>query len=297
MNRNYYKIIFFCLSFFLTPTLFAQNFTNSWINYSQKYYKIKVWRDSIYRITPQALTNAGIDLSTIHPKNFQVFARGREIPIYVYGENDNDGIFNNNDFIEFYGERNTGWADSLVYDLPENILNTNVSLFNDTLIYYFTYNNSLSNRRVETFYQSDFTNYPTRNYVIAQVNRILRGFYSLGKMNAINGYSPEINIGEGYALTGCSPTALCKPRFDPNNLEVSGPPTKVKLKLVSESEDINVFGDNRVNGYLNDPSGTLLFDETWDGISNKFINFDIPNNLLTFPTFIDLNILSSPGNN
>ena len=297
MNRNYCKIILFCFSCFLTQTLFAQNFTNSWINYSQKYYKIKVWRDSIYRITPQALTNAGIDLSTVHPKNFQIFAKGREVPIYVYGENDNDGIFNNNDFIEFYGERNTGWADSLVYDLPENILNTNVSLFNDTMTYYFTYNNLFSNRRVETFYQSDFTNYPTRNYVIAQVNRILRGFYSLGKMNAINGYSPEINIGEGYALIGCSPTVLCKPRFDPNNLEVSGPPTKVKLKLVSESEDINVFGDNRVNAYLNDPSGTLLFDETWDGISNKFINFDIPNNLLTFPTYIDLNILSSPGNN
>ena len=124
MNRNYFKIILFCFSCFLTQTLFAQNFTNSWINYSQKYYKIKVWRDSIYRITPQALTNAGIDLSTVHPKNFQIFAKGREVPIYVYGENDNDGIFNNNDFIEFYGERNTGWADSLVYDVPENILNT-----------------------------------------------------------------------------------------------------------------------------------------------------------------------------
>ncbi|MCC7232384.1 MAG: hypothetical protein IT242_05530, partial [Bacteroidia bacterium] len=47
---------------------FSQAFENSWINYNQQYFKIKVWSDGIYRINQQTLLFAGIPLSSIDPR-------------------------------------------------------------------------------------------------------------------------------------------------------------------------------------------------------------------------------------
>ena len=51
------------------------------------------------RIDYQTLINSGIPISSINPRNLQLFARGKEVPIYIEGEN--DGVFHPTDFIEF----------------------------------------------------------------------------------------------------------------------------------------------------------------------------------------------------
>ncbi|MFI5204881.1 MAG: hypothetical protein ACHQF2_10330, partial [Flavobacteriales bacterium] len=88
-------------------------FGNEWINFTQNYYSFKIISNGVYRIDSLALSNAGINLTGLDPRNFQVFGRQREIPVYVSGEQ--DGVFNATDFIELYAFKNDGWLDTLLY--------------------------------------------------------------------------------------------------------------------------------------------------------------------------------------
>ena len=83
---------------------FSQRYGNEWINYSQQYFKIKVWQNGIYRINRTQLVFSGVPLSTIDPRKLQLFHNGQQEHIFIAGEN--DGSFDNNDFLEFYGEKN-----------------------------------------------------------------------------------------------------------------------------------------------------------------------------------------------
>ena len=65
-------------------------------------YKILVDKTGIYRLTSEDLRrNWGINLSGIDPRRLHLRTNGREVPIYVYGEE--DGRFDRADFIEFLG--------------------------------------------------------------------------------------------------------------------------------------------------------------------------------------------------
>ena len=66
-------------------------------------YKILVEEDGINEITKTALENAGLNLSRVDPRKIRVFHKGQEIAILIKGEA--DGVFNDDDFIEFYGAK------------------------------------------------------------------------------------------------------------------------------------------------------------------------------------------------
>jgi hypothetical protein len=65
------------------------------------WYKILIEHDGIYRLTQNDLEQAGINTSFVDPRKIGIFNKGVEIPIYVKGQV--DGIFDESDFIEFYG--------------------------------------------------------------------------------------------------------------------------------------------------------------------------------------------------
>ena len=77
--------------------LTAQPYGNEWIEYSQKYYKIKITENDVYRLYDSTLTNSGISLNGIDPRNIQIFNNGVEQFIHIEGES--DGVFDNTDFI------------------------------------------------------------------------------------------------------------------------------------------------------------------------------------------------------
>ncbi|MBK9670720.1 MAG: hypothetical protein IPO70_00325 [Bacteroidetes bacterium] len=131
------KIYLFCsLCILFVLPVSAQVIGNEWINYNQFYYKFPITQTGIYRITPATLANSGVNFANVDPRNFQVFGRGQELPIFVKGENDLDGVFNGSDFIEFYAQRNDGWLDTLIYDSPSHHTNPYYSLFTDTAFYF-----------------------------------------------------------------------------------------------------------------------------------------------------------------
>jgi hypothetical protein len=68
--------------------------------------RVCVEEDGLYRLTPAQLRNAGLDPTGIDPRTIKITHRDREIPIYVHGEE--DGVFDVEDYIEFYGMAMTG---------------------------------------------------------------------------------------------------------------------------------------------------------------------------------------------
>ncbi|HEY1039994.1 MAG TPA: hypothetical protein VGF30_11345, partial [Bacteroidia bacterium] len=99
------RILFLILNLFLVNLFQAQTFYNEWINYSQSYYKIPIAKEGVYKIDSLKLAKAGIPIGTIDPNNIQLFHKGQELYIHITGAT--DGVFNSNDYILFYADKNT----------------------------------------------------------------------------------------------------------------------------------------------------------------------------------------------
>lgn len=173
-----------------TDTLYG----NEWLNYTQSYYKIPIAQNGIYRLTAAQLQAAGIPINTLNANQFQLFCRGREVPIFVHTEG---GAVDNN-FIEFYGEKNKTQLDTFLYkNGSQDILNLEISAFTDTAIYYLTWQNAPSSQRYSV-QANTLLNLPEKetaflhtlryNYNQALILPQLGGGVSL----------PEFEHGEGY---------------------------------------------------------------------------------------------------
>ncbi len=156
-------LLVFCL--FIKP-VFSQLYENSWINYNQDYFKIKIVRDGIYRISTQALNFAGLTTTGIDPRKLQLYHNGVEQFIYVEGEN--DGILDASDFIEFYGQKNDGSLDAKLYADPNWQPTPQYSLFNDTSVYFLTYSSLNNGKRVTLTNSSNFNSYNPASYFIKE---------------------------------------------------------------------------------------------------------------------------------
>ena len=82
-------------------------------------YKISVIESGMYSITASELAAAGADIAAIMPRTLKLINRGRQIPIFVRGEDDN--IFDPTDEIVFYGERHHGENSYIDPSTDENI--------------------------------------------------------------------------------------------------------------------------------------------------------------------------------
>ena len=90
---------------------------------SGKWYKMSLPSTGMYKITYSELAEMGLPVASINPKNIRIYHNGGgvlpmlnsaerhqdlvEIPIYIYGEN--DGAFNENDYIIFYARGPLTW--------------------------------------------------------------------------------------------------------------------------------------------------------------------------------------------
>jgi hypothetical protein len=68
--------------------------------------KIAVEEDGLYRLTHAQLQDAGLNPTEVDPRMIKIAHRDREVPIYVHGEE--DGVFDVEDYVEFYGVAMTG---------------------------------------------------------------------------------------------------------------------------------------------------------------------------------------------
>jgi hypothetical protein len=102
---------------------FTQNGTE-WIVPNQSYYKLKTFQTGVYAVPFQQLQAAGVN--TFNSANLQLWYRGKEQAVYL-----------NNDSLFFYGKRNDGALDSLLY-LNNYQAHQYYNLLSDTSAYFVT---------------------------------------------------------------------------------------------------------------------------------------------------------------
>ena len=104
---------------------------------SGSWYKIGLPETGIYKLTASDLTDLGIDVSKVDPRQIRIYHNGGgvlpemnavsrpddlvEVPIYVSGES--DGHFDNTDYILFYGRGPVCWkleSDRVAYTHEQN---------------------------------------------------------------------------------------------------------------------------------------------------------------------------------
>ena len=274
MQKRIYILFFLLISI---TVLKAQNTYSNWINHNQTYVKFKVAEDGVYRIKRNTLTAINNAFITVNPKNIQVFARGKEVPIYVHGENDLS--FDSGDYIELYCEKNDAFLDSLMYENPSELNNPYYSQVNDTISYFITWENSpTTKKRFVTYPSDDYASYTTLNSV---------------KEKALFSYNNRFYWGQRVSNYSSG-----KGWFDADDF-VYGQPTKKILNISNRiaSSDVEVVfsvcgvPNSDVSSFLNHHlkikyNTTEMYDATYvgyEGVSDIFriLSSDISNNNLS----------------
>lgn len=123
---------------------------------SGNWYRLTVSEEGMYRLDAQYFASAGINLQGVNPQTIKIYGNGgRELAenvnvsrpndlvenaIYVEGEN--DGQFNANDYVLFYGKGARGWE----YNRTTKILNHYINHYSEVNYYWLTFGGSLGRR-------------------------------------------------------------------------------------------------------------------------------------------------------
>lgn len=265
--------LFFLILLGVSLKSLGQSLGNEWINYSQKYFRIDVWQDNVYRIdyntVSQALSQAGLSVADINPKRFQIFGRGVEMAIYIQGDADNS--FDPGDYIEFYGQMNDGWFDTRLYSDSLNQPNPYYSLFTDTASYYLTFNNLTNNKRMTVENGTNFSTYTEVPYFLKTSEINYNSNYYLGILDGNGVAQSEYSEGEGWTSSrfdkGFS-SAIPLPTTNAYNL---GPNTNI---------EVCTQGRSGLNHLLRITFPGQTIDSAYTGYTNIRTRAQVPTSLL-----------------
>ncbi|WP_242920476.1 C25 family cysteine peptidase [Pontibacter liquoris] len=213
---------------------------NEWINYAQTYYKIKVVNTGLHRLSYGYLDSLG--LASVNPTQLQLFRRGKEVAIYVAGET--DGKLDQQDFVEFYGERNDGALDRELYQNPAHQVHQLFSLYTDTAAYFLTINPAGGKRMREVNPSASGLSpepYHLQKAVYANADR-----FNFGKLYDLDNrktYMPWMDQGEGYM----SNYSISPRTYDISGIvdvEQTGPKPRVEYGTVGAYQEQHTFDVN-----------------------------------------------------
>lgn len=242
---------------------------------SGKWYKIGVTKNGVYKLDKSFFTKLGLDVSTIDPRNLKIFGNGGKLmseknsdfkfddltenAISVVGEN--DGIFNNTDYVLFYGQSTDSWLRNPINGIPYH---RQIHSFSDTSYYYINADinttgkrilqqNSLSNTANKTTNSQDY-------YDIHEVNTFNaiksgREFYG-EKFDNTTSYNFSFLIPDGIIgdsvyvksrlLSRCDVPSNYLVSFASKSFNISCAPTNL-LYYIS---DLGFPGQNQTGGIL-----------------------------------------------
>lgn len=137
--RNFFILLFMLISLSLT----AQQYNNEWINFSQTYYKFKVWKAGIYRIPQSVLAAAGLGNAPV--QNLELWRNGAKVALYTSVPS---GPLPGDGYLEFWGELNDGKPDKALYLDPAFQHTDKTSLLSDTSVYFLSVSTNANNFQV-----------------------------------------------------------------------------------------------------------------------------------------------------
>src|SRR4030095_2061871 len=186
----------------------SQNY--NWITPNKTYLKLYVADDGIYRITRNEFTQAGINTSNIDPRTVKIYYKGQEIPVYFFGEQ--DGVFDPNDYIDFYGMRNYGgitntYLASYGPTVIDYTTDEYYNLYSDTSVYWIGWDGN-NGTRFEIATNSVQNEYPSR-FSLEKIHFEKDSVYSLGQTFNPNTdyryFNNEKISGEGWYWKNLTP--------------------------------------------------------------------------------------------
>ncbi len=149
-------LIMACLSYWSDNGLIETSFSQSSVLATGKWYKLEVDKHGVYRIDHSLVKKMGFNPSSIDPRNIRIYSQGagmlpqlnseprisdlQELAIQVIGEE--DGVFNSQDYILFYGEG----PDRFFYDLSRDVFQYEKNLYEKSNKYFFTIGDSPGKR-------------------------------------------------------------------------------------------------------------------------------------------------------
>jgi hypothetical protein len=174
------KRILVLILFLIVYNGYTQNY--NWIQPNTPYLKLYVTDDGIYRINKIDFINSGINTNNIDPRTVKVYYKGSQIPIYFYGEL--DGVFNDTDYFDFFGQRNYGgstisYKDSIGTNIPYYATDEYYNLYSDTSVYWIGWGGNNGLRYIIATGTSLVNYFP--NYFYKQIHFERDLVYSLGE--------------------------------------------------------------------------------------------------------------------
>ncbi len=255
-----------------------RNYGNEWINYNSihAYYKFGLGITGMHRLYYNNLLPATNSTATI-----QLFFRGKEVPIFV-ADNNKNGTFDQGDYIEFWGQKNDGQLDTVLYEKHGFWPDTAYSMYSDTAYYFLTWNDTATHpRRIindSDTYNSSMTAIP---YFMMEYDTFYRYQYNEGIPAYVGYYLSQYTLGEGYIGQSITPAntslsahvyatdnyyykAHIKPSFDFCNISMNDP--SANCSNSSPNHIINVL----LNG-----SGTPIFQQKFNGYAVNHNTFQL----------------------
>ena len=272
----------------------AQTIGNEWVLPNQKYFKIPVARNGMFRLDFSSLiaaaTDMKLDLSTVNPKKWQMYRNGKEVPIYVAGASDN--IFNSNDFIEFYGTINDGKLDQSLFENPNDLANTASSMYTDSSYYFLTClpaNSSTSPWHMNEYRNTNYGNYTVEPYCWVQSLVKYSDEYNRGQkalVSSSESENPDYTRAEGYCSqyfgNGNNYNALTL-ALNTKLLANTGPKAKLNFSIVGGSNQLSVVNDHHLNLLSSSDNFNFqsIFDTVYEGFDIIKKSIDLPLNTLS----------------
>jgi len=286
----------------------SQNF--NWITPNQTYLKMFVAEDGMYRIDKNDFVNAGISTTGIDPRTVKVYYKGNQIRIYFQGEQ--DGVFDENDYIDFYGQRNYGGI-TKAYDVNGNLAYTTdeyYNIYSDTNTYYIGWGGSYGTRYIDYNYQVS-TPYPL-NYFKAKVHFETEALYWLGETTSGQDYRYFLNDkfqGEGWywramannnTLSYTVNLPYCLPNTDLFEFKIFAYPTTNSSAVFNEHRMMVRINNNLIDTIKRDDFNrmdtTYSFPGTYfvTGNNTVLLKFTPPSTFTSARMYLDMFSITYP---
>jgi hypothetical protein len=231
---------------------------------SGDWYRFYIEKSGVYKITKDFLQQLGINLNGLDPKKIKIYGNGgkmlplanntfypsdlTENAIQIQGEN--DGTFNSDDFILFYGEGTFNWNDES---------QTNLNIY-DSKSYYYINAQGIDGKRISNMTQPTGVN---------TLNLITYDDYQFHEVDLKN--IAQVGrqwVGETFDINQDQEFTFSFPNIDtsvPVNLNVSlasAAFTSTSFKISANSLDV----------------GTVLFSALNTNSDIQYFNGNLPNN-------------------
>ena len=272
--------------FLLCVSIAHAQLNNSWIDYSKTYYKFKVGKTGLYRISQATISAAG--LGSTPAEQFQLWRNGEEVRLFT---SVSAGVLTPADYIEFLGVMNDGKPDKNLYRDTSYQLSDSFSLHTDTATYFLTINPLGNNQRFVTAANNIAGNTLAPDaYFMHKVGTSFKTKYNRGYAAIVGEYvySSSYDMGEGFTSANISPCAGCDLYTTFNNLNVytAGPANSVSF-YISAFGNALYTRNLRVNFY-----NTILFNDVpmnYFSIVKKQVN-NIPLNIFQSPDNLQVSV-------